>query len=272
MKTEQLEAAEETGVVTAIHRGSFVDGPGIRTTIFMKGCPLRCLWCCNPECQEFQPEANRLFPQKGERVFGTCMKASSVIDVVRRDIPFYRSSGGGVTIAGGEPTAQPEFVLQLIKMCQQLGIHVALDTCGHTINEQASMALEQADLLLFDLKVIDLGAHLQYTGSSNELILANLKRLAELDKAVIIRIPLVPGYTDTIQNIASIAQFLAGIDNWMPKQIDLLPYHKGGLIKYEMLGRKPAINAGLDPPSQEHILQLKQNLEVSGFRVQIDGG
>jgi pyruvate formate lyase activating enzyme len=245
-----------------------VDGPGIRTTIFMKGCPLRCLWCCNPECQEFYPETNSLFPQKGERVFGKRMTVSSVMDVVSKDIPFYRNSGGGVTIAGGEPTAQPEFVLQLIKVCRQLGIHVALDTCGYTISEQASMALEQADLLLFDLKVVDPGEHLQYTGCSNELILANLKRLAELDKAVIIRIPLIPGYTDTLENIASIAQFLTAIGDWMPQQIDLLPYHKGGLIKYEMLGRKPAINSGLNPPSHEHILELKRNLEGRGFRVQ----
>lgn len=272
MKTGQLEAAEKTGVVTAIHRGSFVDGPGIRTTIFMKGCPLRCLWCCNPECQEFYPEANRLFPQKGEEVFGRHMKVSSVMDVVAKDIPFYRSSGGGVTIAGGEPTAQPEFVLHLIEMCRQLGIHVALDTCGYTINEQALMALEQADLLLFDLKVIDPYDHTQYTGSSNELILANLRRLAKLDKAVIIRIPLIPGYTDTIQNITSMAQFLAVIDNWMPKQIDLLPYHKGGLIKYEMLGRKPAIDLSINPPSYEHIMQVRQNMEGRGFRVQIGGG
>lgn len=253
--------ANKRGMVVRIQGSSFVDGPGIRTTIFLKGCPLRCLWCCNPEAQESYPEKNNLFPQKGtSELFGKWLTVGEVMEVVERDIPFYQASGGGVTIAGGEPTYQPIFVLELIRHCRELGIHTALDTCGYTISKQGVCVLEEADLLLYDLKNMDPDEHERNTGVRNDIILENLRRMVELKKDIIIRIPLVPGYTDTMKNIKAIGNYLVSLGEGGIREVDLLPYHQGGVIKYEMLCRNYPLDKSLRRASDKYLQEAKQTL------------
>lgn len=253
---------EKKGLVVRIQGSSFVDGPGIRTTIFLKGCPLRCLWCCNPETQQPFSEKNQLFPQKGSsEVFGKWLTVDEVMEVVEKDIPFYRASGGGVTIAGGEPTYQPSFTLELIRRCKELEIHTALDTCGYTISEQSLMVLEESDLLLYDLKNMDPDEHEQNTGVRNDIILDNLRRMAEMKKDIIIRVPLIPTYTDTIENIRAIGSFLSSLPMGSLTEVNLLHYHKGGVITYEMLGREYPLGEGFGRQSDEYLLKIKEILD-----------
>ena len=254
-------AEEMRGLVNKIQGSSFVDGPGVRTTVFLKGCPLRCLWCCDPEGQQLFPEENKLYPHKGiNKVFGEWMTADEVIEIVAKDIPFYRTSGGGVTIAGGEPTNQPTFCRELIRRCKALGIHTALDTCGYTVNEEAAMALEEADLLLFDLKNMDPDDHERNTGATNQIILRNFKRMMGLRKDTIIRVPLIPGYTDTPGNIKAIGDFLRSLGKLSVMQIDLLPYNRGGIIRYEMLGQEYPLEKNLARQSDGYLQGIKEVL------------
>jgi len=260
MQSENNET-NPRGLVVQIQGSSFVDGPGIRTTIFLKGCPLRCKWCCNPETQEYRTEENQLFPEKGTgKIFGQWFTVDEVMQIVQKDIRFYRSSGGGVTIAGGEPTFQTNFTLELIRRCRELGIPTALDTCGYTVNRSAVTALETADILLYDLKNIDPIEHEKHTGVSNDRILRNLKRLVELKKDIIIRVPLIPGYTDTESNIVGIGDFLADLGEGAVKEVDLLAYHLGGLTKYEMLGRTYPLDKSLKPQSEDYLQEIKHTL------------
>jgi pyruvate formate lyase activating enzyme len=261
MQVDHIE--NNKGLVVQIQGSSFVDGPGIRTTLFLKGCPLRCKWCCNPETQENRIEENKLFPEKGQsKIFGEWLTVDEVMQIVVKDIPFYRSSGGGVTIAGGEPSFQPAFALELIKRCKELEIHTALDTCGYTINNQAESVLEAVDMLLYDLKNMDPLEHEKNTGLRNDRILANLKRMAELKKEIVIRLPLIPGYTDTKQNITAIGDFLHSLGKGSIQQVDLLAYHLGGLTKYEMLGRVYPLDKSLKPQSEEYLQEIRQTLTL----------
>ncbi len=253
---------ELRGLVLKIQGSSFVDGPGIRTTIFLKGCPLRCLWCCSPEAQEAYPERNRLFPEKAaSQWFGKWITVSEVMEVVIKDMPFYEASSGGVTIAGGEPTYQAAFALKLIKRCKQLNMHTALDTCGFTTSQEGFRALKEADLLLYDLKTMDVAEHERNTGVRNDVIIHNLKLMVELKKDIIIRIPLIPGRTDTKKNIGAIGYFLTSLGPGSIKEIDLLPYHRGGVSIYEMLGRDYPLGKKLRRQSDEELQETKETLD-----------
>lgn len=252
---------EIKGLVVKIQGSSFVDGPGIRTTLFLKGCPLHCLWCCNPETQEAGIEKNRLFPAKGSiEIFGNWLTVPEVMEIICKDIPFYKRSGGGVTIAGGEPTFQADFCLEIIRRCHQLRIHTALDTCGYTVSKKALQALKEADLLLYDLKNMDPAEHQKNSGKCNDIILDNLKQMVAMKKEIIIRVPLIPCYTDTLNNIRSIGNFLYSLGKGCIKQVDLLPYHKGGAIIYEMLGRSYPLDSRLHRQSDEYLQSLKDVL------------
>jgi glycyl-radical enzyme activating protein len=297
----------ESGLIFHIIHGSFVDGYGLRTTVFLKGCPLKCIWCCNPEGQKNYPEieltpaecdgcgrcvevcpinAIKLGTKPGEDkikldrelctncgrcievcftgalgCFGKYMTVDELFDIVKKDEQFYRESGGGVTIGGGEPTSQPLFTYELMRKCQENYIHVAVDTCGYTQSTEGLKVLEEADLLLFDLKGMDPGEHLKNTGVSNELILANLKRLDAMGKAIIVRVPIIPGYTDSAENIQSTAEFLAGLKS--VERVDLLAYHQYGKIKYGQLGRVYKLD--IRPPTQEYMNNIKdKNVQLGG--------
>ena len=199
--------------------------------------------------------------------FGRYITVDELFDIVKKDEQFYRASGGGVTIGGGEPTFQPLFTYALLRKCKENYIHTAVDTCGYTLTSEGLKILEEADLLLFDLKGMDPKEHLENTGVSNEPILENLKRLDAMGKAIIIRVPIVPGYTDSAQNIKSTAEFLSRLKS--VERVDLLAYHEYGGIKYRQLGREYKLH--IQPPTEEHMNDIKDTFERQGLNVQLGG-
>jgi pyruvate formate lyase activating enzyme len=301
------------GLVFSIVHGSFVDGHGIRTTVFLKGCPLRCAWCCNPEGQQGHIEikfsaakcdgcgrcvpvcptgAIRVFGEPGEAnialdrglcaqcgkcvevcyegalaYFGSYTSVDELFTLIRRDEQYYRASGGGVTIGGGEPTFQPSFTYELLKRCKENYIHIAIDTCGYTLDGAGLRILKEADLLLFDLKGTDQKKHIKGTGASNRRILANLKKLDALGKPIIIRVPLIPGYSDSSDILESAAEFLSTLQSI--ERVDLLPYHEYGRVKYQELGREYPLRAR--PLSDERVHTILRVFESRGLRVKIGG-
>ncbi len=304
---------KQTGIVFNIVHGSFVDGFGIRTTVFLKGCPLRCKWCCNPEGQKYEPELKytashcngcgecvSACPAGAIRMTETdagnkieidrslctnCMKCveacymdaldsfgkpytvDELYDVVRRDMSYYRSSGGGVTVGGGEATVQADFALAFIRKCKENFIHVAVDTCGYTVSDKAFEVLSEADLLLYDIKGMDPAVHEKNTGKSNELILENLRRLDEKGIPAIIRLPLIPGYNDYDETIRATAEFLAGLKHIV--RVDLMNYHEYGRVKYEQLGMPYPVEA--KPLPQERLDEISAIFAERGIKTQVGG-
>jgi pyruvate formate lyase activating enzyme len=306
-----VEAQVTKGVIFNIQHYSIHDGPGIRTTVFLKGCPLRCLWCQNPESQASRPEiffdsercqgcgicvqacpegaielyggrsrTNRdlcrgtgkcaeVCPNEARNLMGRYVTAGEVFERVAADEVFYQRSGGGVTLSGGEPLAQPQFAISLLKLCKDAAIHTTLDTCGYASWATAKRVLEYVDLVLYDLKHMDPVEHEKHTGVSNDLILDNAKRIHhELSIPMLARIPLIPGYNDTAENIAATAQFIAteldSID------VHLLPYHRMGETKYERM-EKPKKSISVQPPSDERMEEMKQVFESFGLTVNLGG-
>jgi pyruvate formate lyase activating enzyme len=294
-----------SGLIFNIQRFSIHDGPGIRTTVFMKGCPLRCYWCANPESQDFLPnlmirglkcsacgQCVDACPQRAITVAeqsrridweqcdqcllcvesclyqslntsGTWMTLDEVSTEVLRDKAFYRNSGGGVTVSGGEPLNQSEFTAALLEFCRREGIHTALDTTGFAPWDVFSQVLQHTDLVLFDLKHPDAAEHKQATGVDNSLILANLKKAAA-SCPVWLRIPLIAGFNDSpllFKRIAALARE-AGVE-----KVSLLPYHEGGRAKAIQLGKPLPPPAA--PPCKERIEKLKIIVENAGIKVSV---
>ena len=217
------------GIVFDLQRGAFHDGPGIRTTVFLKGCPLRCTWCHNPESQAFAPEPGR----RGHR-YGTSRSVADVMAVVRRDARFYEASGGGLTVSGGEPTAQYEFCSTLLRAARDEGYHTCLDTCGAIDWPRLDALRSVVDLFLYDFKASGSGRHRDLTGIAPDLPHANLHRLLEAGAAVLLRCPIVPGINDQEEHLEAIAELGRAFPTLT---VDLLPYHAVGSAKYEDLGR-----------------------------------
>jgi pyruvate formate lyase activating enzyme len=215
------------GIIFDIQRAAIHDGPGIRTTVFLKGCPLRCAWCHNPESQNFHPERG-----KSGKVYGWETTTSDIMRIVRRDIPFYARSGGGITLSGGEPTAQPSFCKELLRKAKQEGISTCLDTCGHT--SYLKEMVPWVDLFLFDLKLFDRSAHQTWTGVDGELIKRNFMMLQEMGCDIIVRSPIVPGVNDTEEHEAMLAS-LERSGNI--SSVERLPYHDTGAAKWKDLER-----------------------------------
>ncbi|MFC1945993.1 glycyl-radical enzyme activating protein [Chloroflexota bacterium] len=301
----------EWGLVFHSIHGSFVDGYGVRTTVFLKGCPLRCAWCCNPEGQQRHPEiklaaekcdgcgrcvpacpagALRLDAAKNvvlDRVpctncgkcidvcytgaldfFGQHVTVDELFETVRKDEQYYRASGGGVTIGGGEPTFQPLFTRSLVRKCRENYIHVAVDTCGYTLAGEGLDVLKEADLLLFDLKGIDPAKHRENTGVTNEPVLANLEMLSAMGKPVIVRVPLIPGYTDSAENIGATARFLSTLKSL--QRVDLLAFHEFGKIKYEQLGMAYPLQ-GTPPLGEARLQEILETFQRYCPDVQLGG-
>jgi len=303
-----MAADEYTAVVFTITRGSFVDGWGIRTTIFLKGCPLRCKWCCNPESQQPYPELGvtpsecnqcgacrglckfltlesrgpvvdrarctncgkcaEVCPTKALAMFGEAYTVERAFQELMRDKAYYDRSGGGVTIGGGEATMSDKFTYALVKKLQEAGVHVAIDTCGYPVSPLALKVLEQADLLLFDLKGFDPERHRRDTGVSNEVIHDTLRHLGALGKDIIIRLPLVPGHTDDDETLRKEAALIASVGS--VRRIDLIPYHDFGAVKYEQLGR-PYKMAGTPRLPDERVEEIRRIFEATGIPTQIGG-
>jgi len=199
---------------------------------------------------------------------GRYMTVDEVLDTIEQDRNFYERSNGGVTISGGEPTTQPEFVSELFKRCRAKQIHTALDTCGQVEWDVLRGILRHVDLVLYDIKQMDPAKHRRFTGVSNSLILENAKKVALEQVPMVIRVPVVPGYNDDKENIDALAKFVCKLKT--VKEIDLLPYHRFGKAKYERLGRGYRLQH-VKPPVEEHMLRLKRILESHGFNVKIGG-
>ena len=218
-----------------IQRNSFVDGPGIRTTVFFKGCNLRCAWCHNPEGQS--PTPQEMKEKTAERTCGKDYTTEALLSEICKDRLFYEASGGGVTFSGGECMLQIEFLEEILMQCKKNGIHTAVDTAGHVPYESFERILPYTDLFLYDVKCLDSEKHRQYTGVGNELILGNLKRLLSTDQPVWVRIPVIPTVNDTREEMLAIRDLLDSYG--MPQMVELLPFHELGAHKYEAIGQEP---------------------------------
>lgn len=276
----------QNGLVFNIQKFSVNDGPGIRTTVFLKGCPLRCAWCHNPEGISPQPEfivmENRCIhcgtchdagteserveacPTGARQRLGREMSVAEVMAEILKDKIFYDESGGGVTFSGGEPLSQPAFVLALLEECRAHGIRTALDTCGFGRTEDLLAMAGLAELVLYDLKLMDEARHRQHCGVSNGLILANLRALAEVHHRIWIRVPVIPGVNDDAANLTAIAKFAVTLPS--VEQVNLLPYHKTGLSKHRRVGYEYA-HTDLQPPSAEQMATAARYFRDCGLKL-----
>ncbi|MDD2321810.1 MAG: glycyl-radical enzyme activating protein [Geobacteraceae bacterium] len=304
---------EPTGLVSDFQRFSIHDGPGIRTIVFLKGCPLHCAWCANPETISARPEImliphncigcgqcydacpvnclretngrisaidrNKcLLPQCGKcqhvcyanaiNISGRFLSVAEVLDVVLRDYEFYERTGGGVTFSGGEPFAQPAFLLELARTAKMLNLHTAVETCGHVNGETLSSVLEHLDYVLYDLKHMDPDMHLQKTGVNNRIILENVKRIDASGKPLRIRLPLIPQFNDSEENVRATAEFIAGFSNL--EALDILPYHRMGEAKWGQLNQEYQLH-GMTPPDKDRVYELADLARSYGIEVTVGG-
>ena len=273
---------ENKGLIFNIEHSSFVDGPGLRTTVFFKGCNLRCAWCHNPESQSFEKQmmvyADKCIscgkcrkkckyslekctlcgkcalycPADARRISGKEYSVDELLDEVLGDLSFYKSSGGGVTFSGGECMLQTDFLEEILKKCKENAVHTAVDTAGHVPYERFEKISPYTDLFLYDVKCFDSTKHRHYTGVGNELILENLGRLLAEAKSVWIRIPIITGVNDTVDEMKKIKSFL--YSRGRPEKIELLPYHAMGEHKSRALGREFRV---FDVPDKEKMEELK---------------
>ncbi len=300
-----------TGAIFNIQPYSIHDGPGIRTTIFLKGCPLNCWWCQNPESRAVRPQLffdaqrcagcgacvvvcptgaitlhdGRSFtdrtlcdgsgrcvevcPNQARTLMGRAITAGEAFDEASADAIFFSESGGGITLSGGEPLQQPRFSRSLLELCREQGIHTAVDTSGHAPWPVVRELIERANLVLYDIKHMDPAAHLNATGVSNKLILENAVRIyRDLPIPMRIRVPVVPGMNDSIENIEATARFVAQeLGGSAP--MHLIPYHRLGASKYELLeihgGRESVV------PTPAHMEELCARVASFGIETVIGG-
>jgi len=300
----------KSGLIFNIQRYSVHDGPGIRTTVFLKGCPLRCAWCHNPEgisprreilvietrclgCGECRsvcghaaeaagsgplplqvPQCElcgacvEACPADARRLIGEKMSVGQVMEAVLRDRVFFEDSGGGVTLSGGEPLSQPEFLRELLSACRAHGLHTAVDTCGLAPTEQLLGIAPLTDLFLYDLKVIEDSLHTQYTGVSNRQILENLQALGKVHSNIWLRVPLIPGINEGSAALEAAARFASAIPS--VRQVSVLPFHATGAKKSERLGRNNNASS-FYPPSSDTVAGAVTVFENAGLPARAGG-
>ena len=272
-----MDYKNQTGTVFNIQRFAIHDGPGIRTTVFFKGCPLRCWWCHNPESHKILPEKingcnlRRGFDQSfsmDKDDIGKEFSVDELMNEIVKDKIFYEESGGGVTFSGGEPLLQAEFLFEILKQCKSQGIHTTIDTSGYSPPDVINKAAEYSNLFLYDLKLLNDDIHLKYTGVSNQLILKNLVEIDQLGSQIVIRIPIVPEITDTNENLFAIRGFISSLKNI--SEINLLPYHRAGEGKYLKYGKENKLNIN-ESAAVPKIENIKLFFNVLKCKVKIGG-
>ncbi len=257
------------GTIFDIKHFAIHDGPGIRQTIFFKGCPLSCWWCHNPESRSVDIisfEKEEIL--EGEKVCETVTVGAeySVDDLlveIKKEIVFFEESGGGVTLSGGEPLLQYQFVMTLLKKCMELKIHTCIDTTGNINSEKLANVASLTNLFLYDIKHIDEKQHIKHTGISNKLILNNLKMLDEMGKDIWIRLPLIPGINDDESELLGMMDFLSKLKSNYP--ISILPYHKIGRQKYKRFGIEYKM-VGVEEYCNDDVIRVKNIFIEGGFK------
>lgn len=293
------------GNVFEIERFAVHDGPGIRTIVFLKGCPFKCLWCANPEGQYINQQlifmkdkcinckrCIAVCPQKAIKIlndniiqdWGRCNNcfncvgvcpvgarqikgyrctAEDVIEEVVKDIPFYRRSGGGITLSGGDPVAQIDFSSEILKLCKENNINTAIETSGYTNWINFLKIIKYTDLIYIDIKHMNPVKHKLFTGVSNTKILANIEKISKLGKSFIIRIPVISSYNDSDNNIIETCRFSKSLNNL--RGIELLPYHKLGKYKYEYLGMDYLLG-NVNVPSNKKMKYITKLVKSQGIK------
>lgn len=299
MKRDDVSLPATCGRVFDVQRFSLHDGPGIRTVVFLKGCPLRCAWCANPESQRADAQIawfeslcagcgrcaeacsrgalrmeqgrartdRRLCAACGEcaaacardarRLMGRAVTVDEVMAEVRRDAPFFRRSGGGVTFSGGEPLAQPAFLIECLRRCRRWGYHTVVETCGQARWDDLREAAMVTDLFLYDVKLVEPMRHERFTGVRNESILENLERLLALGAAVTVRVPVIPGANEDRESLAALATFVAG--HPLIRGVELLPGHALAAHKYAALD---LASPSLERPDPERLAAMAADLTL----------
>lgn len=275
------------GMLFDIQRASTVDGPGFRTTVFFKGCNLRCAWCHNPEsqsavqqllfyqercthcglCERVCPYGLRkcdlcgkcagACPQEARSLCGTEYTVGDAMKKILPDRLFYQTSGGGATFSGGECMLQLGFLKELLDSCKKEKIHTAVDTAGAVPWRSFEEILPYTDMFLYDVKSMNSQRHKEYTGVGNERILENLSRLLQMQKRVWVRVPVIPGVNDTLEEMRALRAFL--LANGYPEKVELLPYHRMGEMKWKALGQKATL---FNPPSVDKIDMLRNAVKL----------
>lgn len=256
------------GRIFDIQRYSIHDGYGIRTIVFLKGCFLRCRWCCNPESQRYEIETMTV--QGKSKTIGRDVTVEEVMETVQKDRPYYRRTGGGLTLSGGEMLFQQEFARDLLRAAKAAGISTAAESTGFSEYRAIEELLPYLDQYLLDIKHMDSAKHRRFTGVPNERILENARRIAESGMTELsIRVPTIPTFNDTPEEIRAIAEFAGSLPN--VARLHLLPYHRLGLDKYAGLGREYGL-PDISPPDRERMLMLKKIAEAgSGLECRIGG-
>lgn len=296
------------GMIFNIERYAVHDGPGIRTIVFLSGCQLRCLWCANPEGQELKPrltffsdkctgcgkcisvcsnkaieqingkmvmnwnkckrclECVEICPNEARQSITKVMTSNEVLEKIIKDIPFYLRSNGGATLSGGEPLMQCDFSSEILRLCKEKNIHTTIETSGFADWDDFVKILKYTDFIFFDIKHMDSKKHKYGAGVGNEKILENLRKISNLNKNIVIRIPIIPGFNDSVENIEKTTKFVKNLKNIT--KLELLPYHKLGVIKYERIG-KPYLLKALDPPRSEDLIKFKNIIEANNITCEI---
>jgi pyruvate formate lyase activating enzyme len=295
-----------TGLVFDFKHFAVHDGPGIRTTVFLKGCSLKCQWCHSPESQSTNPEimvhpekcigcgscveecpknaviSPGIIDAKVCNLCGKCIEAcypgaleligkniqvTEILDEINKDRLLYEASGGGVTLSGGEPAQQSKFTYKLLKALKKNGYNTVLDTCGYTTWDNLKKILKYVDLVFFDLKHMNPIKHKKFTGVSNELILSNLKQIVGLGKFTRIRVPLIPRFNDSEEHLRGLSKFLRELP---VETVDILPYHKMGVSKYDSLNREYKLK-DIKLHKKEQLMEIKNLISSYGLNVSVAG-
>ena len=256
----------QKGRIFDIQRFSIHDGPGIRTIVFLKGCPLRCRWCCNPESQSYEIQEMTLGGKT--KTVGRDVTVAEVFEEVEKDRVYYKRSGGGMTLSGGESLTQPDLATALLRGAKDISINTAMESTGFADFSVIERYLEYLDLYLMDIKHIDREKHKAFTSQYNDKILENAKKIARSDTKLIIRTPVIPTFNATKEEIAKIAEFASSLDG--VEEMHLLPYHRIGSDKYAGLGREYTLK-DIEPPSKELMNELLEVVNSYGLKGQIGG-